>query len=354
MKLFSYNLSSKNKGEVGVSNNSNGESNSEVTSQLGVMIENYYCDVFQLGKCANKKMPKNMLEYLKGGEPIKKILEGVLKGSVGTEVKSNSESHAAVLKFSEIKILAPIPNPPSCRDAYAFRQHVETARRNRGLKMIPEFDQFPIFYFTNHNAIMGPGEVVLEKDHFEKLDFELELAIVIGKKGKNIKAEEADEFIAGFTIMNDLSARLLQMEEMKLNLGPAKGKDFSTVIGPLLITSDELEQYSIATEKGLKYKLTMLAKHNGKQISAGNSVDMHWTFAEIIERCSYGVELFPGDVIGSGTVGTGCYLELNGTAQLKANNQKMENGEAVNFEPTWLKNQDVISLSIEGLGNLGK
>ena len=121
--------------------------------------------------------------------------------------------------------------------------------------MIPEFDQFPVFYFTNHNAIFGEGDIVVEDDHLEKLDFELEAAIVIGKEGRNIPAEKADEYIAGYMIMNDFSARVLQMEEMKLNLGPAKGKDFATSIGPWLVTPDELEEYKLATDYGNKYDL---------------------------------------------------------------------------------------------------
>ena len=245
-----------------------------------------------------------------------------------------------------VELLAPLPHPNSCRDAYAFRQHVETARRNRDAEMIPEFDQFPVFYFTNHNAIFGEGDIIVEDDHLQKLDFELEAAIVIGKRGKNISAREADSYIAGYTIMNDLSARKLQMEEMKLNLGPAKGKDFATVIGPYLVTTNELDNHKIETPSGNKFDLKMTAKHNGKLISEGNLKDMNWTFAEIIERASYGAELFPGDVIGSGTVGTGCYLELNGTKALEAK----EKGEE--FTPTWLKEGDTIELEIEGLGVL--
>ena len=111
--------------------------------------------------------------------------------------------------------------------------------------MIPEFDQFPVFYFTNHNAIFGEGDIIVEEDHLQKLDFELEAAIVIGKKGKNISAKNADEYIAGYTIMNDLSARHFQMEEMKLNLGPAKGKDFATVIGPGLLLRMNLENIKL-------------------------------------------------------------------------------------------------------------
>ena len=245
-----------------------------------------------------------------------------------------------------VELLAPLPHPNSCRDAYAFRQHVETARRNRDAEMIPEFDQFPVFYFSNHNAIFGEGDIIVEDDHLQKLDFELEAAIVIGKRGKNISAREADSYIAGYTIMNDLSARKLQMEEMKLNLGPAKGKDFATVIGPYLVTTNELDNHKIETPSGNKYDLKMTAKHNGKLISEGNLKDMNWTFAEIIERASYGAELFPGDVIGSGTVGTGCYLELNGTKALEAKEKGKE------FTPTWLKEGDTIELEIEGLGVL--
>ena len=250
------------------------------------------------------------------------------------------------LSLKEVKLLAPIPHPPSCRDAYAFKQHVAASRRNRGLEMIPQFDQYPIFYFTNHTAIVGEGKVVVEKDHLEKLDFELEVACVIGKKGKNIESKDADRMISGFTIMNDLSARQLQMEEMLLNLGPAKGKDFATALGPWLVTPDELEPYKIKTSFGNKYDLSMKAFHNGKQVSEGNMKDMNWTFAEIIERCSYGIELQPGDVIGSGTVGTGCYMELNGTWALKAK----EKGET--FTPLWLKNGDTIELEVTGLGKL--
>jgi fumarylacetoacetate (FAA) hydrolase len=132
--------------------------------------------------------------------------------------------------IEEVQLLAPVPMPPSCRDGYAFRQHVEVARRNRKVDMIAEFDQYPIFYFTNHHSIQGPGDVRCMPDHFEKLDFELEVAIVICKQGRNIRAEDADEYIGGLMIMNDMSARRLQMEEMLLNLGPAKGKDFSTVM----------------------------------------------------------------------------------------------------------------------------
>jgi fumarylacetoacetate (FAA) hydrolase len=235
------------------------------------------------------------------------------------------------------KLLAPIPRPPSMRDGYAFRQHVETARRNRGLEMIPEFDQFPVFYFTNHQAVVGPGDVHVMPRHLERLDFELEAAIVVGREARDVSAKNADEIIFGMTIMNDFSARALQMDEMKLSLGPAKGKDFATGLGPYLVTMDEIEEVTKRTEKGAQFDLGMRAFVNDVQVSSGNVKDMNWTFAQILERASYGVTLYPGDVIGSGTCGTGCFLELNGSKITK---------------DQWLKPGDVVSLEIDRLGRL--
>jgi len=307
--------------------------------RLGLFNENKIFDLELSGKELNLALPSKMSDLLNDFENMKSKAKDVDNAIKNGKISKNLEK-------DKIKMLAPVPHPTSCRDGYAFRQHVATARRNRGVDMIPEFDQFPIFYLTNHNAIFGEGEIVVEKDHLEKLDIELEAAIVIGKKGKNIDVKDADSRIAGYMIMNDLSARVLQMEEMKLNLGPAKGKDFATVIGPWLVTTDELEKYKVETEAGNKYDLRMTAQHNGKQISDGNMKDMDWTFAQIIERASYGVELLPGDVIGSGTVGTGCYLELNGTWALEAKAQGKE------FSPIWLKDGDTVELEITGLGKL--
>lgn len=302
---------------------------------LNSRIFNLKDSAIQLGL----KLPGKMKKFLKNFEDnlliAKKVEDAITAGTIKNHFNEN-----------DITLLAPVPNPTSCRDGYAFRQHVATARRNRGVEMIPEFDQFPIFYFTNHSAIIGPGDVFVEEDHLKGLDFELEAAVVIGKEGKNISTLDADSYIAGYMIMNDFSARVLQMDEMKLNLGPAKGKDFATAIGPWLVTPDELEPYKIETKFGIKYNLKMSAWHNGIQISDGNMKDMDWTFAEIIERASYGVTLYPGDVIGSGTCGTGCYLELNGTHALEAKAK----GET--FTPVWFKEGDKVELEITGLGKL--
>lgn len=309
--------------------------NSAGKIRLGILVN----DIIYDANAINSALPDNMAELLNQGESGMNAMRG-------TEQEIIQKADFEGIPFSiNSPLLAPVPNPTSCRDGYAFRQHVASARKNRGVPMIPEFDEYPIMYFTNHNAVQGPGEVLCMPDHFQKLDFELEVAIVIGKKGRNIKAEEADAYIAGYMIMNDMSARTLQMEEMLLNLGPAKGKDFSTVIGPYLVTPDELEQYIVpakANHVGLNHNLEMKCRVNGIEVSRGNTADMDWTFAEIIERCAYGVDIFPGDVIGSGTVGTGCFLELNGTGLL---NDK-------NFKPQWLQNGDVVEMEITGLGLL--
>jgi fumarylacetoacetate (FAA) hydrolase len=304
--------------------------------QLGVLVNDYIYDM----EILHPDLPGTMsmfLNYWEDTYPVAQAGELMLKEGTRTSNRG--------IALKDVQLLSPVPFPTSCRDGYAFRQHVAAARRNRKVEMIPEFDQYPIFYFTNHHSIQGPGEIKCMPDHFEKLDFELEAAIVISKHGRNIKAADADQHIGGLMIMNDMSARRLQMEEMLLNLGPAKGKDFSTVLGPWLVTLDELSAFEIAAKEnhtGLNWNLKMTCSVNGKQVSEGNLGDMDWTFAEIIERASYGVDLYPGDVIGSGTVGTGCFLELNGTGKLND----------PNYTEQWLQAGDVVEMDIDSLGKL--
>jgi len=302
-------------------------------TKLGAVVEE---ELYSLS-AVNEHLPNDLITFLQ--------LEDEVRHETEKKLLSMVAAATLIAPVKDYILLAPVPRPTSCRDGYAFRQHVEAARRNRGVEMIKEFDQYPIFYFTNHNAIQGPGPITCMPDHFQQLDFELEIAIVIGKEGRNIKAKDADKYIAGFTIMNDLSARKLQMEEMLLNLGPAKGKDFSTVIGPWLVTPDELANFLVPAKQGHvgnNYNLSMKCWVNDQLVSSGNVKDMDWTFAEIIERCSYGVTMYPGDVIGSGTVGTGCFLELNGTGKL--NNP--------NYTAQWLQPNDVVTMQIDGLGTL--
>jgi len=289
--------------------------------KFGAFEDNMIYDLHAL----DQKISDNMGDFLNGGESQIQLAKNA--------INDNTPSISA----EDIVLISPVPSPPSVRDAYAFRQHVATARRNRGLEMIPEFDEIPIFYFTNHNAVFGEGDFPIRPMHNEKLDFELECAAVIGKRGRNISSKKADDYIAGFMIMNDLSARALQMKEMKLNLGPAKGKDFGSTFGPWLVTKDELNNYKTTSEDGDRYNLKMRAFVNDILVSEDSLENMTWTFAQIIERVSYGVDIFPGDVIGSGTCGTGCFLELNGS--------KITDNQ-------WLQPNDIVSLEIEGLGKL--
>lgn len=309
----------------------------EETDQLAILVNGLLYNTQEL----HPDLPNNMGMFLMMWEEVIEIArqtDALLK-------EGKHPGSATGIPVNSVQLLSPVPFPTSCRDGYAFRQHVAAARRNRKVPMIPEFDQYPIFYFTNHNAIQGPGDIVCMPDHFEKLDFELEVAVVICKAGRNITAAEADDYIGGYMIMNDMSARTLQMEEMLLNLGPAKGKDFSTVVGPMLVTADELEPFKVPAKEGHtgnNFNLKMTCKVNGIQVSEGSMADMDWTFAEIVERCAYGVNILPGDIIGSGTVGTGCFLELNGTG-------KLDNPD---YTEQWLQPGDVVEMEVSGLGVL--
>lgn len=235
-----------------------------------------------------------------------------------------------VLPLSEVRLLAPLPRPASLRDFYAFEQHVATAAHNRGRQVPPAWYEMPVFYFSNHAAIYGPDDRI-PMPHTSALDYELEIACVIGWAGRDIAEEQAAEHIAGYTILNDWSARDIQREERTVGLGPAKAKDFATSLGPWLVTPDELEEYELGDGR---YNLTMVARVNGVERSRGNFRDIYYTFAQIIARASRDVTLHPGDVLGSGTVGSGCLLEL--TAD----------------QGPWLAVGDVVELEVTGLGVL--
>lgn len=241
--------------------------------------------------------------------------------------RASKESFSA----SQVKLHAPL-QPSSLRDAYAFEQHVKTANQNRGREVPEEWYKFPVFYYTNHNSIFGPDETIPYPRYTSALDYELEIAVVIGKAGINLTPDEAAGHIFGYTIFNDWSARDIQREEMKAGLGPAKGKDFASSLGPLIVTREALAHKS-AGRPGV-YDLSMTAKINGVEMSRGNLKDIFWSFGEIISRVSQSAQILPGDVIGSGTVGTGCLLELTRT------------------QGPWLKHGDVVELEIEEIGIL--
>ena len=214
--------------------------------------------------------------------------------------------------LDDVDLRPPVLYPPSVRDFYAFEQHVKTARALRGLDVAPEWYDVPAFYFSNPAAIYGPEDEIPYPGGSNELDYELEAAVVIGKDGQ----------IGGFTIMNDWSARDLQRPEMKIGLGPSKGKDFATSLGPMVVTADELGDL----------KLEMVARVNDEERSRGNMGDMHHPWAKIVEHAARNTRLRSGDVLGSGTVGTGCILEHG--------------------DGRWLQPGDVVELEIEGIGVL--
>src|SRR5512139_81781 len=245
--------------------------------------------------------------------------------------KAASRASKEALSFDEVNFRAPI-QPATLRDFYAFETHVKTANRNRGQEVPENWYKFPVFYFSNPNNNYGHEDEIPCPPYTQALDYELEIAVVIGKRGRDIQPEEAHNHIFGFTIFNDWSARDLQVEEMKVNFGPVKSKDFASSFGPVIITLEELADK--ATNRPGVYDLEMTARVNGSELSRGNFSDIYWSFGDMIARASQSVYLNRGDVIGSGTVGTGCLYELTKN------------------QGPWLNVGDVVELEIERIGVL--
>lgn len=246
--------------------------------------------------------------------------------------KLSDSTKYEIRNLSEVWLCEPLEYINSLRDFYAFEQHVATANANRGREVPKEWYQFPVFYFSNANSIYGPNDIIPYPSYSNALDYELEVACVIGKPGRDILADDAEDHIFGYMIFNDWSARDVQAQEMRVGLGPAKGKDFANSFGPYLVTPDELADRRVG-RPGV-YDLEMIARVNGVEKSRGNWKDLYWSFGQMIERASQDVTLQPGDVIGSGTVGTGCLLELT------------------KGDGPWLQPGDVVELEIERLGIL--
>jgi 2-keto-4-pentenoate hydratase/2-oxohepta-3-ene-1,7-dioic acid hydratase in catechol pathway len=261
-----------------------------------------------------------------------------LLGDDGTRLAAEGEAVSRdprdVLELDAVQVRAPIPHPPTVRDFYAFEQHVRTARQRRGLEMDPDWYELPVFYFSNPYAVCGPDDDIAIPPGCAELDYELEVAAVVGMAGANLDPEAAQRSIAGYCVMNDWSARDLQRREMKLSMGPVKGKDFATSIGPVFVTPDELEE----TRRNQSYDLAMVATVNGVEYSRASLADIYWSFGEMLAYASRGTRVETGDVIGSGTCGTGCILELS-----------LVHG--VERYP-WLQVGDVVELSVERLGTL--
>jgi 2-keto-4-pentenoate hydratase/2-oxohepta-3-ene-1,7-dioic acid hydratase in catechol pathway len=262
-----------------------------------------------------------MLQFLEAGQRAMEEVCQTLTFLMDSGEMTGTDGQTLWYQPDEVRLLAPLPRPRSVRDFYGFEDHVKRGFEKRGEPMPKEWYEMPVYYKAAHHNIVGTGADVPWPSFTEKFDYELELAAVIGKKGSNIVAANARRHIAGFTIMNDFSARDVQRKEMKVRLGPAKGKDWCTGLGPWLVTIDEIPD---------PYRLQMEARINGEIWSKGNSSELHWKFEEMIAFLTEDDFVVPGDVIGSGTVGGGCGLELD----------------------RWLRRGDVMELEIEKLGIL--
>jgi len=221
--------------------------------------------------------------------------------------------------LGDVTLLAPVPDPPSVRDFFAFEGHVGAGWRRRGADIPEYWYEAPVFYFSNPASIHGPNDPVSRPESTRMLDFELEIAALIGVDGG----------IAGFTLMNDWSARDVQAREMTVGLGPAKGKDFATSLGPWLATPDELPY----DDGRLHLEATVTV--NGRELSRCDASAQHYSWPQLVEQAGRDTRLVPGDVIGSGTLTGGCLLELGPL-----------DGER------WLEPGDVVALEAEGLGRL--
>jgi 2-keto-4-pentenoate hydratase/2-oxohepta-3-ene-1,7-dioic acid hydratase in catechol pathway len=283
------------------------------------------------------QMLASTMAMLEAGEEAFDLARDLAKES---ESDGNSDS---IIPLSEVTLLAPVPRPRSIRDCLAFERHLIQATRtiaswkaptlvllDRGMERLfgkgflrppPVWYERPIYYKGNPNSVVGHEADVRWPSFSKRLDFELEFGIFIGKEGRNIPVSKVKEYIAGYSLFNDFSARDTQAEEMTGRLGPAKSKDFDTgnAIGPWLVTPDEVPD-----------EITLRARVNGEEWSCGSSSEMHFSFAEIIEYISRDETLYPGDFIGSGTVPGGCGLELD----------------------RWLQPGDTVELEAEPLGIL--
>jgi fumarylacetoacetate (FAA) hydrolase len=296
-------------------------------SRVGVVQGDRILDVARL---TDETLPHEMLALLEQGpDALAQLNDAATSFARQFAGEAEVPADLAVARW-EATLLSPLPRPRSFRDFYAFEQHVVTAYTRRGRPVPAAWYRLPVFYFGHTGTFLGPEASVTKPAATRELDFEMEIACVIGRPGRDIPVETADDHIAGFAVLNDWSARDVQREEMTVGLGPAKGKDFATSLGPWLVTPDEL---AARTREG-RLHLRMTARVNGELLSDGNAATIHWTFAQMIARASADVTLEPGDLIASGTVGGGCILELG-----------------PEHHP-WLEEGDEVELDVEGLGRL--
>lgn len=274
---------------------------------------------------------ENQFRVIEGYTDLLPLIE---KGEASLkEAGAAALATGAAVDPKTVRVLSPVATPPTFRDFYAFEQHVKAGRKWRGLEMDPLWYEIPVFYFSNPYAFRGEGEIAMTPGS-QSFDFELEVAAIVGKGGSNLSPEEGEDAIIGYCVLNDWSGRDIQQQEMKLSMGPVKGKDTGTSMGPYLVTKDELAPF--VKDKG--FDLTMSLTVNGTEYSNAKWSDVSWSFGEMVAYASRGTEVRPGDVIGSGTCGTGCINEISRT-----------HGSEI-FP--WLKPGDVVVASVEGLGSL--
>ncbi len=279
-------------------------------------------DEAQPRRLADAQVPATMLEFLEGGPSAAAAARGALEYVVNSGPSlAGPAGETIVYDAATIRLAAPLPNPSSLRDFIAFEEHIAATSKRRGQPIPPEWYKAPVYYKGNHRTIVGPDHSLPWPLNTQKLDYELELACIIGRQGIDIAEREASTYIAGYTIMNDFSARDVQFQEMACRLGPAKGKDFATAIGPCIVTPDEIQDLA---------SLQMIARVNGEVWSEGRFGTIHWSFPQMIEHVSRGESIYPGDLLGSGTVGGGCGLEFD----------------------RYLKAGDVVELEIQPIGIL--
>ena len=277
----------------------------------GVLVEG---GIIDLGRASAEPLPATIRELLERGVDLGPTLAGIGAGPL--------------LDRSEVRLLAPVPRPLSLRDFMAFEDHVRHTRELRGSSVPRAWYETPVFYFSNHLAVIGPEDPVAPPPGCQMLDYEFEIAVVIGRAGRDIAEGAAWDHVAGLTIMNDWSARDIQLAESQAGLGPAKGKDFATTLGPALVTLDELRDRL----HGDHMDLAMVGRRNGEEFTRTNLDQIYHPVPRIIARASRGVTLQPGEVIGLGTVPYGCLLER--------------------ADPQWLTPGDVIELEVDLLGTL--
>lgn len=272
---------------------------------------------------AQSLVPVEMIRFLRRGEAAMDAAREAVVFVTRSGEKSGLDGHTLLFDQDEVTIQAPLPRPASIRDFICFEQHIKNASERMKLGPVPPaWYEIPVYYKGNTHSVVGPEHDVVWPGFAQQLDFELEIGMVIGKAGKDIPAERAREYIAGFTIFNDVSARDVQGREMSVGLGPSKSKDFDTgnVLGPCLVTVDEFDGRSAR----------MMARVNGEVWTDANLDTMHYRFEDLVAYVSQSETLYPGEVFGSGTVGGGCGLELG----------------------RFLKPGDLVELEVEGIGVL--